>query len=227
MKQKMGNEHTRMKNKSKNFFFLVLALASTLPFFLAGCLGPSMNVRVTVTPTLIEKTYPDKMPVNIGLYVSEEFRNYRYTDSTKTLGTTYDFWNVGSESSGMFETGLSQVFQKVVVVDQKPPFPKAPPVPLRVVVEPKIEGLDFKVPAIVVQKWSARIQYQIVVYNLEGKVIWQKAITGIGEVPGSYTRTTEELGNNPAKPATAAIIDATDKMIEAILASEEIKALAK
>ena len=126
-------------------------MASTLPFFLAGCLGPGMNVRVTLTPTLIEKTYPDKMPVNIGLYLSDEFKNYRVTDSTKTLGTTYDFWNLGSESAGMFEVGLSKIYEKVVVLDEKPPFSKAKSVPLRAVLEPKIEGFDFKVPAIVVQ----------------------------------------------------------------------------
>jgi hypothetical protein len=213
--------------RTKKRISLLLALALTLPISLAGCLGPSMNVRVTVTPTLIDKTYPDKMPVNIGLYVSDEFKNYRYTDSTKTLGTTYDFWNLGSESAGIFEVGLSQIFEKVVVVDQKPPFTKAQPVPLRGVVEPKIEGLDFKVPAIVVQPWSTKIQYKILMYNLEGKEIWQKSITGVGEVPGSYTRTLEELGTNPAKPATAAIIDAADKLIEAILASEEMKGLGK
>lgn len=213
--------------RTKKRISLLLALALTLPISLAGCLGPSMNVRVTVTPTLIDKTYPDKMPVNIGLYVSDEFKNYRYTDSTKTLGTTYDFWNLGSESAGIFEVGLSQIFEKVVVVDQKPPFTKAQPVPLRGVVEPKIEGLDFKVPAIVVQPWSTKIQYKILMYNLEGKEIWQKSITGVGEVPGSYTRTLEELGTNPAKPATAAIIDAADKLIEAILASEEMRGLSK
>ena len=216
-----------MRKKQRTILFAALALASTLPFFLAGCLGPSMNVRVTVTPTLIDKTYPDKMPVNIGLYLSGEFKNYRYTDSTKTLGTTYDFWNLGSESAGIFEVGLSQVFEKVVVVDQKTPFTKVQPVPLRAVVEPKIEGLDFKVPAIVVQPWSTKIQYKVLVYNPEGKVIWEKSITGAGEVPGSYTRTLEELGTNPAKPATAAIIDAADKLIEAVLASEELKGLVK
>jgi hypothetical protein len=184
-----------------------------------------MNVRVTVTPALIDKTYPDKRPVNIGLYLSDEFKNFRYTDSTKTLGTTYDFWNVGSESGGMFEVGLSQIFQRVVAVDRKPPFPVTPPVPLHAVVEPRIEGLAFKVPAVVVQNWSAQIQYRFVVYSPEGKVIWQKEITGVGEVPGHYTRTLEELGTNPARPATAAIIDAADKLIEAVLASEEMKDL--
>ena len=209
--------------EKENRIPLFAALASALAFLLPGCLGPGMNVRVTVTPTLIEKTYPDKMPVNIGLYLTEEFKNYRYTDSTKTLGTTYDFWNLGSESAGMFEVGLSRIFEKVVVVGQKPPFSRAQTVPLRAVVEPKIEGVDFKVPAIVVQPWSLKIQYKILVYNREGKMVWQKSITGAGEVPGSYTRTMEELGTNPAKPATAAIIDATDKMIEAILGSEEMR----
>jgi hypothetical protein len=216
-----------MKKWKSTLLFVALALASTLPFFAAGCPGLSMNVRVTVTPTLIDKTYPDKKPVNVGLYLTEEFKSYRYTDSTKTLGTTYDFWNVGSESSGMFEIGLSQIFQKVVVVDEKPPFSKARPVPLRVVVEPAIEGFDFKVPTIVVQPWSTKIRYKVLAYNPEGKIVWEKSITGVGEVPGSYTRTMEELGTNPAKPATAAIIDATDKLIEAILASEEMKGLAK
>lgn len=216
-----------MRKKQKTILFAAVALASTLTLFLSGCLGPSMNVRVTVTPTLIDKTYPDKMPVNIGLYLSDEFKNYRYTDSTKTLGTTYDFWNLGSESAGIFEVGLRQVFEKVVVVDQKPPLTKVQPVPLRAVVEPKIEGVDFKVPAIVVQPWSMKIQYKILVYDAEGKMVWAIPITGTGEVPGSYTRTMEELGTNPAKPATAAIIDAADKLIEAILASEEIKGIAK
>ena len=194
---------------------------------MTGCLGSGMNVRVTVTPTLIEKTFPDKMPVNMGLYLSEEFKNYRVTDSTKTLGVTYDFWNLGSESAGMFEVGLSRIFEKVVVVDQKPPFSKVQPAPLRAVVEPKIEGFEFKVPVIVVQPWSTKIQYKILVYNPEGKVVWQRSITGVGEVPGSYTSTLEELGTNPAKPTTAAIIDATDKLLEAIRASEEIKRLLK
>jgi hypothetical protein len=213
--------------KKRTTIFFALTLISTLAFFLAGCLGPGMNVRVTVTPSLIDKTYPDKMPVNIGLYLSDEFKNYRVTDSTKTLGTTYDFWNLGSESAGMFQVGLSQIFEKVVAVDQKPPFSKAQPLPLRAVVEPKIEGFDFKVPAIVVQPWSTKIQYRILVYSPEGEVIWQRSITGLGEVPGSYTQTLEELGTNPAKPTTAAIIDATDKLIEAILGSEEIKVLLK
>jgi len=216
-----------MKKENRIPLFAALALTSTLAFFLTGCLGPGMNVRVTVTPTLMEKTYPDKKPVNIGLYLTEEFKNYRVTDSTKTLGTTYDFWNLGSESAGMFEVGLSQIFEKVVVVDQKPPFSKAQPVPLRAVVEPKIEGFDFKVPAIVVQPWSTKIQYRILVYDPEGKVIWHRSMTGVGKVPGSYTRTMEELGTNPAKPTTAAIIDATDKLIEAILTSEEMKGLLK
>ena len=216
-----------MREKKSILLIAALTIVTTLLFHLSGCLGPSMNVRVTVTPTLTEKTYPDRMPVNIGLFLSDEFKNYRYTDSTKTLGTTYDFWNLGSESAGIFEVGLSQVFEKMVVVDQKPPFSKVQPLPLRGVLEPKIEGLDFKVPAIVVQPWSTKIQYKVLVYNPEGKVIWQKSITGVGEVPGSYTRTMEELGINPAKPATAAIIDAADKLIEAILASEEMKGLAK
>jgi len=205
---------------------LIFSVAFTSLFFHPGCLG-SLNVRVTVTPSLTEKTYPDKMPLTVGLYLSEEFKNYRYTDSTKTLGTTYDFWNLGRESGGMFEVGLSRIFEKVVIVDRRPPFPQPPSVPLRAVVEPRIEGLDFKVPAVVVQNWSARIRYRILVYDLGGKVVWEKAITGSGEVPGSYTRTVEELGTNPAKPATAAIVGATDRMLEAFLASEEIKALAR
>ncbi len=79
----------------------------------------------------------------------------------------------------------------------------------------------------VVQPWSTKIQYKVPVYNPEGKVIWEKSISGVGEVPGSYTRTLEELGTNPAKPTTAAVIEAADKLIETILTSEEMKGLGK
>ncbi len=207
----------------KGIIRLILLLVVSL--ILWGCGGPSLNVRVTVAPKLSEKTYPDRMPINVGLYVTEEFKNYRVTDSEKTLGTTYDFWNLGMESAGMFEAGLSQIFQKVVVIDEKPPFSRAKPIPLAVVVEPAIERFEFKVPPLVFQTWSTKIYYKVVVYDLRGKILWQTSVTGTGNTPGSYTRTLEELGVNPSRPATQAVIDGTDKLIEAVLASEEIKVL--
>ncbi len=202
-----------------------LILLLVVPFTLWGCGGPSLNVRVTVTPKLSEKTYPEKMPISIGLYLTEEFKNYRFTDSEKTLRTTYDFWNLGMESAGMFETGMSQIFQKVLVIDEKPSFSKAKPIPLAAIVEPAIERFEFKVPPLVFQTWSTKIYYQVAVYDPQGKILWQTSFAGTGNTAGSYTRTMEELGVNPSRPASQAITDGTDKMIEAILASQEIKAL--
>ena len=202
-----------------------LILFLVVSFTLWGCGGPSLNVRVTVTPKLTEKTYPDKMPINIGLYLTEEFKNYRVTDSEKTLGTTYDFWNLGMESAGMFEVGLRQIFQKVLVIDEKPPFSKAKPIPLVAIVEPAIERFEFKVPPLVFQTWFTKIYYKVAVYDPQGKILWETSFTGTGNTAGSYTRTMEELGVNPSRPASQAIIDGTDKMIEGILASQAIKAL--
>ena len=198
-----------------------------LIFVLGGCGGPSMSVRVTVTPKLAEKMYPDKIPLAIGLYLSEEFKNYRVTDSEKTLGTTYDFWNLGKESAGMFEVGLRHTFQKVLVLEEKPPFTKAPAVPLQAIVEPAIESFDFKTPALVFQTWSSNIHYRVEVYDPSGKTIWKKSIIGKGEASGSYTRTLEELGANPSRPATRAIEDGTNQLLEALTGSEEIKGLVK
>ncbi|MCX5907580.1 MAG: hypothetical protein NTY64_10435 [Deltaproteobacteria bacterium] len=171
--------------------------------------------------------YPDKMPVNIGLYLTEEFKNYRPTDSGKTLGTTYDFWNLGMESAGMCETGLRQILQKVLIVGEKPPFAKAQPVPLVAVVEPAIERFEFTPPAFVWQSWSTKIYYKVVVYDLQGKTLWQTSVIGVGNTAGSYSRTMGELDTNPGRSATQAIIDGTDKLLEAVLGAEEIKALMK
>lgn len=206
---------------------IIKIVSIILLLMLGACGGTSLNVRVTVAPKLPEKMYPDKMPFNLGLYLTEEFKNYRVTDSEKTLGTTYDFWNLGMESAGMLEAGLGRIFQKILVVDEKPPFSKAKPVRLLAVVEPVIERFEFKTPPLVFQTWSTKIQYKVVMYDLQGKTIWQRSVVGIGETPGAYTRTIEELGTNPSRSATRAITDATDKLMEALLGSEEIKALLK
>jgi len=192
-----------------------------------GCGGPSLNVRVTAAPMPPEREFPDKLPYALGLYLTDEFRNYRVTDSSKTLGTTYDFWNLGMESAGMLEAGLARVFQKLVLLEEKPPFSGTPAVPVAAVVEPAFEGFEFSVPALVFQTWSTKVSYRVRVYDPQGRVVWEHSATGVGNTPGSYTRTLEELGSNPSRSASQAIANGTDRVIEAILGSGELKSLLK
>jgi len=204
-----------------------------LVFMLYGCShsSPFGRVPVSVTPKLVEKVYEERIPLNVGLYITDEFKNYQFPLSGKTFGLTYDFYNLGSESAGVFEFGLGQMFDKVLLVDEKPPFSKPKTVIPGVVIEPKIDKFALEMPTLAFQTWISRIQYSITVYDPSGKAIWTKNVEGLGDTKGDYRQllsppeTKEEITQNPSRSATKAVEDGTSKALEAIYSSQEIRGL--
>src|SRR5262249_36192337 len=115
-------------------------------------------------------------------------------------------------------------FRTVEVVDERPPFGKPPSRTFHAVVEPAIEKFDFDIPFTKFQVYPARIYYKVTVYDMSGRAVLTKTIEGIGDVKGS---PGFDFSANPSKSASKAIEDAASKLLDALFASDEIKALLK
>jgi hypothetical protein len=178
--------------------------------------------NVMVTPRSPEKAVPEKVPADVGLYLSKEFRTYRVSEYK--MGDKWNYDNLGDASASQLRLGLTQIFRTVEMVDERPPFGKTPSRTFHAVVEPAIEKFDFDIPFTKFQVYPARIYYKITVYDMSGRAVLTKTIEGIGDVKGSPGFGFAE---NPSKSASKAIEDGASKILDALFASDEIKALLK
>jgi hypothetical protein len=185
--------------------------------FSAGCAH-----TVLVAPKPPEASLTEKIPLDVGLYLTEGIKNYKVSESRK--GDTWNYTNLGEASVTQFRLGLGQIFRTVELVDERPPFSKPKSIVLHAVIEPTIEKFEFGIPLTKFQVYPAKIYYNITVYDMSGKVILTKSIDGIGDTKGS---PGFDFTENPSKSASKAIENGANKALESILASEEIKMLLK
>lgn len=177
---------------------------------------------VVVAPKPPEKAVAEKVPADVGLYLSKEFKSYRVSEFK--MGDKWNYDNLGEVSAGQFRLGLSQIFRTVELVDERPPFTKPQSRTFHAVVEPAIERFDFDIPFTKFQVYPAKIYYKVTVYDMSGKAVLTKTVEGIGDLKGS---PGFDFAENPSKSASKAVEDGATKLLDALFASEEIKALLK
>ena len=203
--------------KNRSMLSLTGVLIGVIVIFSTGCAH-----MVPVIPKPPEKVCAEKIPLDMGLYIANEFKNYKVSESR--LGDTWNYTNLGEASSTQFQLGLEQIFRTVEIVDEKPPFSKPKVTMLHAVIEPSIEKFDFNSPLTKLQVYPAKIQFKITIYDMSGKTIFTKSVEGIGDIQGSLCF---DFAENPSKAASKAVEDGANKALKSILDSEEIKALLK
>jgi hypothetical protein len=178
---------------------------------------------IVVAPKPPERVATEKIPIDVGLHLTDELKNYRV--SGFRMGDKWNYENLGRASTTQFTVGLGQVFRTVEIVDARPPFAKPKPRTFHAVIEPAIDRFEFDIPLTKLQVFPARIQYRITVYDLSGKLLFARSVEGIGDTKGGADG--HDLSVNPVKSAAKAIEDGARKALELLSTSEEIKGLLK
>lgn len=202
-----------IKNFSNKLIMLFLGLIISSILF--GCAH-----TVPVVPRPPEKAYAEKIPLDAGLYLTENFKQYKVSEYRK--GDKWNFANLGESSATQFRVGLSQIFRSVELIDKRPPFAEPKPANMQIVVEPEIEKFDFDIPMTKFQTYPARIRYRITVFDMDGNTICARSVEGIGDVKG---QPGFDFAENPSKAASRAVEDGVSKSLDAILGAEELKKL--
>ena len=176
-------------------------------FFLAGC--TSMNLLNNPRANTLSLA-GGSMPVNVGLYVTPLFSEYKYKGNCAAEMSTLNY-NLGQASVLLFEDALAQTAKSVAIVDKAPPYASGKE-DIAIVIEPSIESFSEDHPVMLrTSKYEAQIAYKVKVYNKEGKVILEKSYTGTGARSGIATHSP---GHNFEIAAGDAMNDALMKILK-------------
>jgi hypothetical protein len=191
----------------------LLAAALTLS---VGC---AHSIMVAPKPPQ-DRPAAEKVPADVGLYLSENFTGYKVSEFRK--GDKWNYDNLGQASATQIRLGLTQIFRTVEIVDERPPFSRPQTRRLHAVVEPAIEKFDFEIPFTKFQVYPAKIWYKVTVYDTNGTVVLATTIEGVGDLKGS---PGFDFAENPSKSASKAVEDGANKLLDMLFASDEIKRL--
>jgi hypothetical protein len=138
-------------------------------------MGCTYNVA-KIHPNLPQKPLIERLPIIVGVYYSEEFRSY---ECLKTLRDNNNYKiALGSPSVTLIDQILSNMFEKVVPVQGRPPLPESG-ANINAVIEPKIEGVSIFSQLGV--KWvRVELSYKFIFYASNGEEITSFPITGYG-----------------------------------------------
>jgi len=183
-------------------------LAATL--WIAGCTHAiPLKVTMEVPPTV------NKIPVRIGVFYSQEFRNYQHVGSRG--GDRWDF-PLGSVSVPLFDQAFATLFNSVESVPSLPPLSGYPG--LAAVIAPKIEAFGFSLPFLKTGTYTAEITYRFTLYSLKGDPIASWTVKGIGEKPG---QVGFEFARWPGEAADLAMQEAVTKFLNGFSDVPEIQ----
>ncbi|MBT4162073.1 MAG: hypothetical protein HOC70_02645 [Gammaproteobacteria bacterium] len=152
-------------------------------------------LQACTTSVVVEGTVPtplvSKIPARIGVYYSDEFRNFRYREVIQDAGT----WNIdlGSQNLTFFRHLMGSLFRGVQEVHE-PPLTRDEMTELDGVIIPRIEKYGFLTPRISGLKfYSASIEYRIALYDKAGKKVGDWNIIGYGKSEGGMFSTEEAI----------------------------------
>ncbi len=145
-----------------------LVLAATC---LSGC----------ASEVIVESQFPsplvERLPVSMGIMIPEELYNYIYTEDIPDQS----LWTIalGDANVAMLEPLLQRMFRETRMVDQ---LPVGTVGDLDGVIRPTLEKFEFDVPVgqrdEFVEVW---MQYQIAVYEPDGRTIVEWPVSGYGK----------------------------------------------
>lgn len=198
-------------------YTIIIAIFLFTLILLSGC-----SHKVMVSPERPESISNDEVPIDVGLYISNEIENYKVSEWKK--GDKWNYPNLGQASATQFQLALSKAFNSVELIDSKENFIRQKNITIHALVVPSINEFNFDIPLTKFQVYPARIYYKIKVYNTNGDIIIEEMVEGVGDTKGEPGFDFEK---NPSAAASKAVEDGVRKSISIIINSKKIQNLYK
>jgi hypothetical protein len=169
---------------------------------LAGACG---DVKVATEPKLPPAALIAQLPLTVGVYYSDRFRNYVHREDR--WGSGYEI-NLGPGHVHLVDRLFNLEFKRTVPVANLSALPRNPP--YSVILEPRIERYSFLTSRDTGGKYFAvTIGYRLNLYNTKGERIDSLTFVGYGSDSSSGMTT-----KSPLEAATqAAMRDAAAKFL--------------
>ena len=192
-------------------------VAAAAMALLGGC---AHQVPATPSPAAIP-TPAHKAPLSVGVYFSDAFANYQYSESK--WGDGWNFTNLGQASVNQFRDALEKNYVTVVKLTSEPSKAEAASKALDFMIAPEIQGYSFDIPFTKFQIYPATITYKIKIY--EGDTLSASPVVdGVGDSAGN---PGFDFSENPSRSASKAIEDGVNKAMNALTSSPTVQAMAQ
>ena len=162
-------------------------------------------------------TNTQKRPVQIDVYVTDEFRNHRETQQNVMDMKSWDY-ELGPVATDAFKYALASRFERVNLRLGAPHFPLAEDSAARVyVVQPSFAGFDAHYPYVFkFETYTAKVTFLVALYDSSGKRLLENTFDGEGSMQGSIGYESAGHAANPVA-AQEAVKAAVNKAVDAIV----------
>lgn len=133
-----------------------------------------------------------RIPANVGVYFSPEFKSFRHEENIDQRGTFKV--DLGDQNLTFFRNLMKAMFDQVVEVSE-PPLPAADMAQLDGVLVPEIVKYGFLTPGISgLNFYSASIHYKLSLYDKAGNLVGDWTLVGYGKAEGGAFSGDDALG---------------------------------
>ena len=203
-------QRINLSGNIKRYTFLAAVFALVIT---AGC-NQSLDLKVE---SEVPIPLVSKLPVNMGVYYEDTFRNHVYTENSETRPN----WSIESGPSqvALFDQVLPSMFRSVKHLES---LPAASPDPeVNAILVPEIEEMQFSLPRETrLDMYEVWIKYKLKLLENDGELIAELPLTAYGKTTTEFLKNREE-GLNGAMEI--ALRDAGAKMAIGFPQSEPVR----
>lgn len=152
-------------------YFAVLVFTCAM----MGCSTAKLNLTVE---SEVPEPVTQPIPVALGLYYSDEFRNFIYTERSEDRKD----WRVDNRAArlSLFDGVLSSMFDSVELLDSK--VMAGDNSAVEAILEPAVLDMQLALPEETkMEFYEAWLKYELRLYQPEGALIDQWQVTGYGK----------------------------------------------
>ena len=176
-----------------------LRLAVTLVF--VACLAACGASQVIVSPILdLPTPLVEPLPVQIGVYYSQSFRNFVYDESKDSQGVDDTSIHLGNAQISMFDRVFAAYFSRAQILERGEPASKR--AGLDAVLVPQVVDVEYSVPRTSKAKiYEVWIKYQFDLLARDGSTIATWTMPVYGKTPTALLKSNDEAINLAAMMA--------------------------
>ena len=167
---------------------LSLPLTAALAIAAAGC---SRSVTLVVD-TRVPAPLVEQLPLSMGVYYDETFRNHVYEEDSETRSD----WSVASGDSQvrLFERIFASMFSRVARLESKTAAAEgAAAAAVDGVLHPEIVEMQFALPAETkTEFYEYWVKYKITLYDGNGGFIVEWPVTGYGKSSTEFLKSRDK-----------------------------------
>ena len=172
---------------------LKCAACAIIVFFLSAC-GANKVIVEGDFPTPIMTP----LPLNIGVWYPDEFRNHEFTDMAKTPQDSSWVVKTGNAQVAMWDVLLAGMFQNFVEMKSAPGHGVMNQV-VDAVLIPEIDELQYAIPTQThVKIYEIWMRYRFKLVDINGEPLAEWMMTAYGKTPTAFLRSDTAAVNMAA-----------------------------